>query len=86
MDDNPPTFIETTTSSHDTAPGAIATRDCTSWRRIACAIACASTRHCAAHSLGAAQIGGDDPGGAGGGDSVRPGGGLSRVFPQTSQT
>jgi hypothetical protein len=34
----------TTTSSHDTAPGAIATRDCTSWRRIARAIACASKR------------------------------------------
>ena len=34
----------TTTSSHDAAPGAIATRDCASWRRIARAIACASKR------------------------------------------
>ena len=36
----------TTTSSHDVAaaPGAIATRDCASWRRIARAIACASLR------------------------------------------
>jgi hypothetical protein len=34
----------TTTSSHDDAPGAIATRDCARWRRIARAIASASTQ------------------------------------------
>jgi hypothetical protein len=37
----------TTTSSHHAAPGAIATRDCASWRRIARAIACASERQLA---------------------------------------
>jgi hypothetical protein len=34
----------TTTRSHPGAAGAIATRDCASWRRIAPAIACASSR------------------------------------------
>ena len=34
----------TTTSSHDAAPGSIATRECASWCRIARAIACASLR------------------------------------------
>ena len=34
----------TTTSSRDAGPQAIATRDCASWRGIACAIACASLR------------------------------------------
>ena len=42
----------TTTSSHDTAPGAIATRECASWCRIARAIACASMRSSAGGPLG----------------------------------
>jgi hypothetical protein len=35
-------LCRTTTSSHDAAPGAITTRDCPSWRRIARGIVCAS--------------------------------------------
>jgi hypothetical protein len=33
------------TSSHDAAPGAIATRDCASWRGKTRAVACASKEH-----------------------------------------
>jgi hypothetical protein len=41
---SPSLLLWTTTSSHAAGPGAIATRDCASWRGIARVIACASKR------------------------------------------